>query len=171
MTGTDKRTTSNRHEIVVGVDASPASAEAIRWAAEQSRVTGRPLRMVHAWQMPAGQVLAADTGFWEASVADTRARATRWVLDALGGTAAAVPWVLDIVEGPPGPVLVARSENASLLVLGTREHVGMRRALVGSVSHHCLTHAHAPVVAVPAPTVAAEPSGPPSRVTSPGPLL
>lgn len=171
MVHTDRLANGSRHEIVVGVNGSPAAAEAIRWAAEQSRISGTPLRMVHAWQMPAGQVLAADSGFWEASVADTRARATRWVLDALGGTAAAVPWVLDIVEGPPGPVLVSRSQEAALLVLGTREHVGMRRVLVGSVSHHCLTHAHAPVVAIPVPELEPEEAGPSGAFTTPGPLL
>ena len=86
----------------------------------------------------------------QAATEDARARATRWVLDALGGDSARIRWTLDIVEGPPGPALVGRSRDAKVLVLGTREHTGLRRAVVGSVSHYCLSHAAPPVVAVPA---------------------
>ena len=44
-----------------------------------------------------------------------------------------------------------RSKDAKLVVVGTREHVGLDRLLAGSVSHYCLSHAACPVVAVPAP--------------------
>jgi nucleotide-binding universal stress UspA family protein len=141
-------------EIVVGLNESPSAAAALRWATEQSRVTGLPLRVVYAWQLKALEAAAAGYGareLWEAMTADARARATRWVLDTLGGTAAEVRWTLDIVEGPPGSVLVGRSRAARLLVLGTREHTGLRRAVVGSVSHYCLSHAEPPVVGVPGP--------------------
>jgi nucleotide-binding universal stress UspA family protein len=139
-------------DIVVGLDGSPSAAAALRWAADHSRTTGLPLRVVHAWQQKALQSAAApgSAPLWEASTADARARATQWVLDTLGGTAADVRWTLDIVEGPPGPVLAGRSRGARLLVLGTRGHTGLRRAVLGSVSHFCLSHAEPPVVAVPA---------------------
>jgi nucleotide-binding universal stress UspA family protein len=143
-------------EIVVGVGDSPAAAAALCWAAEQSQVTGVPLRIVHAWQMTASPVGVVGTSFWVASAADARARATHWVLDALGARAATVRWILDIVEGPPGPILVARSSHACLLVLGTGDHVGLRRLVNGSVSHYALSHSMAPVVAVRAPEPAQE---------------
>jgi Universal stress protein family len=54
------------------------------------------------------------------------------------------------VTGYAGEVLVARSRDAQLLVVGTREYAGLGRLLVGSVSHYCLSHASCPVVAVPA---------------------
>lgn len=145
-------------EIVVGLDGSPAAAAALVWAADHSRATGVPLRVVHCWQLNASQVEATVPSFWEASVADARARATSWVLDALGSGAATVRWVLDVAEGLPGPVLVARSSAATAVVLGTGEHVGIRRLLTGSVSHYVLTHALPPVVAVRAPVVT--PGGP-----------
>ena len=75
---------------------------------------------------------------------------TRWVLDALGAAARAHPWSLDVVEGQPGPVLVERSRHAALLVLGTGEHVGLRRVVSGSVGHYCLTRTPCPMVAIPA---------------------
>jgi len=143
--------TQSRREIVVGLDDSPAAAAALRWAAEQARLTGRPLRVVHAWELTSFEQAAGSTQFVEAALADARARATRWVLDALGANAAEVRWSLDIVEGGPGPALVERSRDANLLALGTGEHTGIRRTILGSVSHYCLSHAVAPVVAVPRP--------------------
>lgn len=137
-------------EIVVGLDDSPSAAAALRWAAEQARVTGLPLRVVYAWQLKALEAEAASMRFIQSAITDARARATQLVLDALGGTAAEVRWSLDIAEGAPGPVLVECSRRARLLVLGTREHTGLRRAVLGSVSHYCLSHASSPVVAVPA---------------------
>jgi len=159
-------------EIVVGLDESTSAASALLWAAEQSRVTGWPLRVVCAWQLTPVEVAAGSPELWEATTADARARATRWVLDTLGGSAADVRWSLDIVEGPPGPVLVDRSRGAQLLVLGTREHTGLRRAVLGSVSHYCLSHAEPPVVAVPAMRKApAADEAAPAVLVTPGPTL
>jgi hypothetical protein len=100
-------------EIVVTVGDSPA---ALDQAVEQSRRTGVRLRIVHAWQMTAVPSGQADTSFWVASAADARARATRWVLDALGDGAASVLWTLDIVELPADPIdpLSAHAADAAL---------------------------------------------------------
>ena len=143
-----------RPEIVVGIDESAASAAALRWAVAHSAATGLPLRLVHTWQMSAAATAALASGageYLEAAAADARARATRWVLDTLGGDAAQARWVLEVHEAPPGPLLVARGHDAALLVVGTHEHTGFRRAVNGSVSHYVLSHADVPVVAVPAP--------------------
>ncbi len=161
MYGYDERTgwtTSSgrtpRREIVVGIDESPASEAALRWAVAHATTTGQSLRLVHTWQLSAAAAAGVATGageYIEAAAADARARATRWVLDTLGGGAAEVRWVLEVHEGGAGPLLVARGHDAQLLVVGTHEHTGLRRAVAGSVSHYVLSHADVPVVAVPAP--------------------
>lgn len=157
-------------EILVGLDDSPAAAAALRWAAQHSQVTARTLRVTHAWQMSPFEESTGSAEYVKAAVADARARATRWVLDALGGDAAEVRWSLEIVQGAPGPVLVEKSRGARLLVLGTREHTGLRRAVLGSVSHYCLSHAVAPVVAVPAPDDSPlEGAGASGYLAAPGP--
>ena len=161
----------SQREIVVGLDDGPAAAAALRWSAEQAKVTGRPLRVVHAWQLSAFEQAAGSTQYVEAALANVRARATRWVLDALGDNASEVRWSLDIVEGGPGPALVERSRNAHLLALGTHEHTGLRRTILGSVSHYCLSHAVAPVVAVPRPREAPHNEESTSGMLSVGPLL
>lgn len=144
-------------ELVVGMDGSSAAAAALNWAADQSVATGAPIRIVHVWQLGAAQVESATPSFYEASVADARARATRWVQSALQERATTVPWVLDVAEGPTGAVLTERSRHATAVVLGTGEHHGLRRLLTGSVSHYVLSHALPPVIAVRAAPVLPRP--------------
>ena len=163
-------------EIVVGVDDGPAAATAVRWAADQARLTGLPLCVVYAWRLgtleSAAVTGAGVAGLLEAAGADARARATQWVRDALGSQGERVLWRLEVVQGAPGPALVAESRDAHLLVIGTQEHSGLRRAVLGSVSHYCISHAQAPVVAIPVADQARD-----DRLVShdvfatPGPLL
>ncbi|MDQ1629416.1 MAG: hypothetical protein QOI54_3160 [Actinomycetota bacterium] len=138
-----------RPMIAVGFDNSSAAVAALRWAVEQARTAGLSLRVVYVWELKALAMAAMSAEAWETASADARARATQWVRDALGADPG-IRWSLDIVEGPPGPALVTRSRGARLLVLGTKEHTGLRRVVLGSVSHYCLSHADLPVVAVPA---------------------
>jgi nucleotide-binding universal stress UspA family protein len=170
--GTGPGPARGRNDVVVGIDDSPSAAAALLWAADHARANGLQLRVVHAWQLsPAASaaVAAGDAEYFEAVGADARARGTRMVLDALGGSAAEIRWTLDIGEGGAGPVLVDRSRGAQLLVVGTREHTGLRRAVSGSVSHYCLSHAVVPVVAVPDPDAIGEPVR--RQMASPAPLL
>jgi nucleotide-binding universal stress UspA family protein len=139
-----------KHEVVVGVDESPAAAAALTWAAAHAVENGRPLRVVHAWAPPSRATGIARAHHREATSADARARITRVVLETLGENSAQLRWTLDVQPGAPGPVLVERSRGALVLVVGTQEHTGLRRAVAGSVSHYCLSHADVPVVAVPA---------------------
>jgi nucleotide-binding universal stress UspA family protein len=160
----------DRREIVVGLNGSPASGLALRWAAEEARLRGAPLRIVHTWEMPSGDSALAGPAYLETSEQDALLRAMTWVQVALGTPDA--PGTVEITEGPAAAVLVARSRKAALLVVGTQGHTGLRRLITGSVSHFCLSHASCPVVAVPAPT--AVPGFPPPRQrpsSVPGPLL
>lgn len=50
--------------------------------------------------------------------------------------------------GHPAEVLVDESKAADLLVVGSRGHGAITGVLIGSVSIHCVTHAHCPVVVV-----------------------
>jgi nucleotide-binding universal stress UspA family protein len=175
-----KPTLSGNHkagEIVVGVDGGPAAGAAVRWAAEQSRLVGIPLCVVHAWQLGAFETAAFAAGsgtaeLLQAASADARARATRWVNEALGPQGKRLLWRLEVVEAPPGPALVSQSGGAHLLVIGTKEHTGLRRAVLGSVSHYCVSHADVPVVAVSATRVSPHKELVSHDVfATPGPLL
>lgn len=55
---------------------------------------------------------------------------------------------LSVISGTPGPAICALAESlpASAVVLGTRGHGGIRRAMLGSVSDHVVRNASCPVV-------------------------
>jgi nucleotide-binding universal stress UspA family protein len=142
------------NEIVVGLDDSPSSKAALQWAAQHAKSTGTVLRAVHALGRPYG-LAAPDiplsvepTEPTPGEPPDTRRNAITTVFEAMSPHP---DWVLEFVSGYAGEVLVRQSKDAQLLVVGTREHVGLGRLLAGSVSHYCLSHAGCPVVAVPAP--------------------
>ena len=75
-------------------------------------------------------------------------------------------------EGSTAQQLVRASVGARMLVVGTRKHVGLGRLIKGSVSHYCLSHARAPVVAVSATQASPEKRTVNRDVfATPGPLL
>ena len=53
-----------------------------------------------------------------------------------------------VEQGNPAEVLIKRSKEADLLVVGSRGHGGFSGMLLGSVSHHLVAHAECPVVVV-----------------------
>ena len=140
------------NEIVVGVDLSRSASAAVLWAAEQARATARTLRAINAvdispaFNMELGMGAVAKP--MDAGALDTAYReAVTAVFDSVHPESG---WRLQFFSGEPGPVLVAESSAAALLVVGTKEHAGVTRLVSGSVSHYCLSHAPCPVVAVPA---------------------
>jgi nucleotide-binding universal stress UspA family protein len=138
-------------EIVVGLDLSPSASAALKWAAEQARATGQPLRAVHAVDVSPAYNMALGMGEvsvpMEPSAMDARYREA--VTAVFESVQPGLGWRLQFFSGEAGPVLVAESVRAALLVVGTKEHVGIGRLVSGSVSHYCLSHAQCPVVAVP----------------------
>jgi nucleotide-binding universal stress UspA family protein len=136
------------HQIVVGVDGSASSLEALRWAVRQAELTGEAVDAVIAWQFPAANgfgwgVIADDIDYAEA--------ATKVVCEAISqavGPGSAVRVRPVVVHGYPPQVLTDRAAGADLLVVGSRGHGGFAGALLGSVSQHCTHHAPCPVVVI-----------------------
>ena len=80
---------------------------------------------------------------------DPAADARRELDDAIATARTAHPKVQFrpvVVEGHPAPALVDASRGASLLVVGSRGHGEFAGMLLGSVSEHCVTKAHCPVL-------------------------
>jgi nucleotide-binding universal stress UspA family protein len=133
--------------IVAGVDGSPASLEALAWAARQAALTGGVVLAVTTWQWPTtyGLPVPVAEGF------DPAAEASRLLDEAVEETRRAHPGVdlrTSVVQGPAGVALVGASEGAELLVVGSRGHGELAGMLLGSVSERCVTHAHCPVLVV-----------------------
>lgn len=139
--------------IVVGIDGSEESKQALRWAVAEAKLRGAPLRVVHTWTFPyiaAGPGLdpVLDTDVIE----DVRRAAEKLVeseLAELGSALAGVDVERAIVEGATAPALIEAAEGADLLVLGSRGRGGFAGLLLGSVSQQCAHHAPCPLVIVP----------------------
>jgi nucleotide-binding universal stress UspA family protein len=143
--------------IVVGIDGSDASHEALRWAAEEARLRSAPLVAVYAWSFippqPIGDpgLLAVPAGDFPGQLEAERAAASGALEAAVADALAAAPGIAveqKLVEGDPGDALVKESESAQLVVVGSHGRSGLQAALLGSVSRHVTTHAACPVVVV-----------------------
>jgi nucleotide-binding universal stress UspA family protein len=142
--------------IVVGVDGSPVSLDALAWAVDEARLRAARLRVVNAWTVPLsielpepavlGRPLVAEpmledvAGALEASAVELLARVT----EGIDG----VELVTEAIEGAPAHVLVQAAADADLLVVGNRGRGGFKGLLLGSVSQQCAQHATCPVVIV-----------------------
>jgi nucleotide-binding universal stress UspA family protein len=134
--------------VVVGVDGSEASKDALRWAMSYARMAGATLRVVTVWHFPAsfgwGPVLAVPEMDLEA---DARA-ALKETIEAVATTGKPVTMQTEVLEGPPALMLLRAARDADLLVVGSRGHGAFAGMLLGSVSEHCAHHATCPVVVV-----------------------
>ncbi|MFD9130733.1 universal stress protein [Kitasatospora sp. NPDC059571] len=135
--------------IVVGVDGSPSSNAALRWAARQAELTGASLDAVTGWEYP------ASYGWGGTMIdGDFAALAGKVLADAVAAELGAEPPVTvreRVLNGNAATVLLDAAHGADLLVLGNRGHGGFTQALLGSVGQHCVQHADCPVVIVRGP--------------------
>jgi nucleotide-binding universal stress UspA family protein len=132
-----------RH-IIVGVDGSDASMDALRWALHQAKVTDSTLEAVTSWRYAneyGAEVLGADVN-WEL-LAGKILDETLTKVDANGEKITRT-----VSQGHPAEVLTDASTNADLLVVGSRGHGGFAAMVLGSVGVHVCAHAHCPVVVV-----------------------
>jgi nucleotide-binding universal stress UspA family protein len=135
--------------IVVGVDGSPPSLAALRWAAGQALLQRRELHIVVAWHMPSslGWPAPVPEDFDPAEPALTvLADGAQLVRDDYP----AVTVKTHAEEGLAAQCLIgtAQALGASLLVVGARRHGEVTGLLIGSVSQYLATHAKCPVVIV-----------------------
>ena len=131
--------------IVVGVDGSESSLEALAWAARQAHFTGSTLEIITTWEWPSsyGWAVPVPNDF------DPEEDVRKALESAVEKVRAEYPDVrVDprVVSGHPAPVLVEASKGADLLVVGSRGHGEFVGMLLGSCGEYCATNAHCPVL-------------------------
>ncbi|WP_030243093.1 universal stress protein [Streptomyces sp. NRRL S-350] len=136
--------------IVVGVDGSPASEQALRWAVGYAKAVGGTISAIAAWEYPAfygwaGQgVPTVETLNPEELAGRTLAETVTRVV----GSDPAVPITEGVMPGHAATALLEAAKGAALLVVGSRGLGGFSGVLLGSVSRHLTEHAPCPVVVV-----------------------
>jgi nucleotide-binding universal stress UspA family protein len=136
--------------VLVGVDGSPDSETALKYALAEASRRGARLRVVstyfpeysvhgHTQSLSASEPAIED---------DVEAKVRRMVEDALADDAVAVPVDIVVAAGPAAAVLIDMSSEVDVLVVGHRGHGGFASMLLGSVGLQCVLHAHSPVIVV-----------------------
>jgi nucleotide-binding universal stress UspA family protein len=137
--------------IVAGVDGSPSSLRALRWAVRQAGLTGAAVDAVITWHYPASEGGYGWSPIGTGTAFDGREAAEKVLADAVGGVSSPdsrIPVHGRVVEGNAAQELIDASDGADLLVVGSRGHGGFTEALLGSIGQHCVHHAHCPVVVI-----------------------
>ena len=132
--------------IVVGIDGSHESGQALRFAIGLARTLGWAVKTITTWQWPS--VLNRNEAPFEHWSPEGDARATASsALDAAEDLLGAdVTVTSELVEGPAARVLIEASRDAGYLVLGNRGLGGFRGLLIGSVSQECAQYAACSVI-------------------------
>jgi nucleotide-binding universal stress UspA family protein len=146
--------------IVVGVDGSEPSREALRWAAAEAELRGAKIVAAHVWTFvpptPIGEpgMMPMPAGDYVGQL-DAERTAAKAELDAALAEVFpdGAPDDLEskLLEGDADDALVREAADAELLVVGSRGRSGIASVLLGSVSRHVVSHARCPVVVVKAP--------------------
>lgn len=140
--------------IVVGIDGSEASKIVLSWAVKEAALRGDTVTAVHAY-LPLDATWAALPEVALASIPpetlehDAHERAQAVLEEVLAALDTQVEVSSKVVAGRPADVLIETSQDADMLVVGSRGHGGFRGLLLGSVSHQVVTHAVVPTVVVP----------------------
>lgn len=156
--------------IVVGVDGSQASHDALRWALEEAQLRRAELHVVHVYgpvgeespysasyayspDMRTAERIKDDERKWrderQRTVHDRAERIVADVVKSVGDDAGEVDIKREVIAGAKSAQsLIDRARNADLLVVGSRGRGGFKGLLLGSVSQQCVQHATCPVVVI-----------------------
>lgn len=140
--------------VVVGVDGSPNSEAALGAAFEWASFHGLELVVVHAWDIPAYDLIEIPQGAIALPITEVAEEEVRLTAEVLAGHRDAFPDVIvreHLVRAPAAQALVDQSQDAAVLVVGTRGRGQFLSTVLGSVSNSLLHRAEIPVLVVPLP--------------------
>ena len=139
-------------KVVVGVDGSAESDEALTWALGAAQRRRLPLFAVEAWQ-PTGAADETEKLAALRSVAELRTGLDDALSSHVDGVVAGagvtdVDVVSRVVYGHPAELLIHEAGDDGLLVVGSRGRGAIKASLLGSISHSCAQSARGPVAVV-----------------------
>lgn len=137
--------------IVVGVDGSDLSNEAVDFAFDMASRHGWNLRAVHAWEVPSYDVLASPMGPPPMSIDDFGEADERIPAEALAGHRARYPDVAVEVctaRGTPARAILDNAKDAAMIAVGSRGRGEFMGAMLGSVGQGVLYKAKVPVAVI-----------------------
>ena len=140
------------HDVVVGIDGSPAAEAALAFAFEEASFHGWGVIAVHAWDVPAYDLIIVPNGPVPIPLADVADDEVRLAAEVLAGFREDFPDVEvqeRLVRAPAVSAILEAAQDAAMIVVGTHGHGPAMSALLGSVSNGLLHKAKIPVAVVP----------------------
>lgn len=138
-------TSSPQHPVViVGVDGSESSKHALRWAARLARIEDARIEVVGTWQYPYAYGWAALPV--EYSPKDDIEKVLNDVVDEVFETGRPNGLHVSVLEGDPARVLIELSQDALVVVVGSRGRGGFAGLVLGSVSRKVAELSKCPVL-------------------------
>lgn len=140
--------------IVVGIDGSTTSDDALTYAFARAQEQGLPLRIVQSWpeetaaSAPGPDVAATAAAEMRAASLNGHRRAVEEHIRTWAQEHPDVAVQVQVCTGDATQALVAESASAVLVVIGSRGRGSFRGMLLGSVSEGVLHHAFCPVAVV-----------------------
>ncbi len=137
--------------VVVAVDGSTPSSEAVGFAFEEASLRGVGLTAMHVWEAPFFELPARGPAPENSFMDEVEQAELRLLSEALAGWREKYPDVevrQRLVHGEPAQAVAEASPGAELVVVGSRGRGGFRALLLGSVSHAVLHHARCAVAVV-----------------------
>ncbi|MFH8250205.1 universal stress protein [Microbacterium sp. B2969] len=138
-----------RPGLLVGVDGSRESFDALAVAVDMAPKLNLPLHALVVWDLA---TTLYDDYFTPDAVSQPRDDASR-VVRVIRKTffpTGEPPWfTVGTERGRPAAVLLRHSAECEILVVGRRGHGGFTGLLLGSVSGACVSHSKCPVLVVP----------------------
>ncbi len=143
--------------VLVGVDGSPSSELAVRWATREAEMRNVTLTVAHVVAPLVGgwggvgmasTPLPAEFGEWQNVEA---ANVVNHAVDTAKSAAlqsSELQINTEVVFAPLVPTLVDLTKDAHMTVVGCRGQGAFSRALIGSVSTALIHHAHCPVAVI-----------------------
>lgn len=139
-------------KIVVGVDGSHRSLEALEWAARYAEMTGSVLIAITCCEPLNPDMWVPRSPRGQDAFAPTKRKLEHLAREVKKGHPKLI-LETQVIEGSAAKALEEASQGADLLVVGNRGLGGVSGLLVGSVGMHCVSHAPCPVVVLRAKTV------------------
>lgn len=137
-------TQQKRQTLVVGVDGSEDSNQALRWALEHAEALGADVEALTAWEVPLTIMLVPTAT--ERDYEDRAREVLQATMDEVVGPTPPATVTARLVEGRPARVLTQEARGAALLVVGGHGRGELPGMHLGSVAGYCVHHAPCPVV-------------------------
>lgn len=146
-----RRRESAAGRVVVGVDGSASSVQALRFAEQAAAARGASLQVVHAWTLPYLGFAGRSGGLPQDALDEVAVQAGEALRESMRRAsidATRSDVEMWLAEGAPNLMLLQAASNADLLVVGSRGYGGWKGLLLGSVSSQSITQSPCPVAVV-----------------------